>query len=304
MRLTHSIVLFALLWLCAAQNGVAQRRSRGADSSGRARAVELFQQSERAYSEGHFDDAARLLRAAHAAYADPTLTYNLARALESAGDTEGAVAAYRDYLREDPDADDGPTVRARIENLQRRLNADAQERARLEEERRRAEEDARLAREQQRVVVVTETAERQPEITPWVVAGVGAAGLVAGGVLAGLASARRDDAAQPARSGREAYDGFQEASSLALGANIAFGVGGALLLGGAIWGIVDLVGVSDANRARASEGEEDSGSADSAEDSGDEAEDGGETEEDEVPAPVTRLELRWGPARAELAGTF
>src|SRR5512143_2470066 len=69
-----------------------------ADQSERDRALELFDQSDRAYAAGDYGRAADLVRAAYALYPEPILLYNLGRALEQAGDTRGAIDQYTRYL--------------------------------------------------------------------------------------------------------------------------------------------------------------------------------------------------------------
>ncbi|HZO16465.1 MAG TPA: hypothetical protein VFB62_24490 [Polyangiaceae bacterium] len=82
---------------------------------------------------------------------------------------------------------------------------------------------------------------------PWIIAGGGALGLVAGIVLAALAVNRSDDA-QAAEVQIERAELHDEATTLALGANIAFVGGGVLMGAGIAWGIVDVVFT---NQARA-----------------------------------------------------
>jgi hypothetical protein len=78
---------------------------------------------------------------------------------------------------------------------------------------------------------------------PWILGGVGLAGLIGGGVLAAVASDARAerDAACPSATDCDpvaatGHDGRYR--DLALGANLAVGVGGALVLGGVAWWVV------------------------------------------------------------------
>ena len=83
----------ATLTLCllvAPAAALAQER----DSDALDRAVVLFEESETLYNQGEFEQAAALLRRAYALHADATLLFNLARALEGAGDLDGAIDAY------------------------------------------------------------------------------------------------------------------------------------------------------------------------------------------------------------------
>lgn len=209
----------------------------GTDAA-RTRALELFQESADRYREGRFDEAAELLREARRLHPEPVLAYNLARALEGAGDLEGAVAAYRDYLAEAPDAADAPATRARLAGLERHL---AEIRA-VEEER------ARLRQEQERSrrEIPPPPPARGPEAAPWILTGIGAGGLIAGAVLGGVAVARNGDA-QRAPTHAAAVAAAHDASGLATAANVTLIAGGVAALVGVIWGTVDLVTLPSAN---------------------------------------------------------
>ncbi|MCB9648131.1 MAG: tetratricopeptide repeat protein [Deltaproteobacteria bacterium] len=102
-------------------SALAKRPPAKKAESPRAQAIQLFQESRAAYRQGRFRAAAALLEKAYALDPAPTLLYNLARALESDGDFEGAVKAYQDYLAADPKADDRAAIAQRIENLQTQI---------------------------------------------------------------------------------------------------------------------------------------------------------------------------------------
>lgn len=91
---------------------------------------------------------------------------------------------------------------------------------------------------------------RARRAAPWIVAGGGAALVITGAALAAVAASRRDGAAsQP--TGQLVFDDQRSAQQLALGANISFGVGGAILGAGVIWGLVELVQHRRAQRVEA-----------------------------------------------------
>ena len=87
------------------------------DSRAKARALELFQESDRHYKRGEFERAVELLRQAHALYPEPILVYNLARALEGLGDLPGAIEQYERCLESYPRAWNAPEVRRTLERL-------------------------------------------------------------------------------------------------------------------------------------------------------------------------------------------
>ncbi|MEJ7729413.1 MAG: tetratricopeptide repeat protein [Polyangiaceae bacterium] len=213
-----------------------------AQDKGDPRAEKLFTESAELYREGKFAEAAQRLEEAYAISPEPVLLYNLARAYEGMGQTERALSAYRRYLEADPGTRDRRSIETRIETLERQL-----------EERRALEDKTRAAATRQRDGAVTPEP-RAPSPLPWIVAGVGALGIGAGAVLGVMSQGKRDDAEDPAEapSGQAAADLVGDAETLATGANVAFIAGGAVLLGGVVWGIVDVVGsASPAQAGRA-----------------------------------------------------
>src|SRR5688500_3941422 len=93
-------LISALFLLAATWSPRVSAQARGSDLD---RAVVLFEESERAYNAGEFAEAATLLRRAYELHPDPTLLFNLARALEGMGDLDGAIETYERYLAEGRD---------------------------------------------------------------------------------------------------------------------------------------------------------------------------------------------------------
>src|SRR5262249_46376471 len=160
------------------------------------------------------------LREALSLCPDATLYYNLARALEGAGDTEGAIGAYERYLEASSSAQDRAIVEERIAMMRRQLA----DRSRLEEERRQAlvrEERARReARERSheeaelRANATMADRGKRPNFIPWIPAGVGVAVLGVGITFSALAVSR-DDNARHAQSQSEALSVRHDATSFA-----------------------------------------------------------------------------------------
>lgn len=202
-------------------------------------AIELFQESRKAYQAGRFEEAANLLRRAYALDPAPTLLYNLARALESGGDIDGAADAYRRYIDADPTAKDRAAIERRIANLEAQIRERDELRNRLEAERQRRAQPTPPPDAGQ-VTTVAPPPPSKPSAVPWVVAGTGGASLVVGAVLGGLAQTEHGKA-KDAITMQDAVDADDRARGLARGANIAFGVGGALTAAGLVWGLIDVV---------------------------------------------------------------
>jgi tetratricopeptide (TPR) repeat protein len=206
-----------------------------AQGNAHARAVALLNQSAEHYREGRFTEAAELLREAYEIEPEPVLLYNLARALEGLGDLDGAVEAYEGYLEGEPEANDRGAIEARLETLRRQIEA----LERVEEPEPEPDPDP----EPEGPILDDRGAEQEPSggvsPAPWIVAGVGGAGLIAGAVLGVLAQLRHDDAIV-AQIQTERVALAAEADDLALGANIGFAAGGGILLVGLVWGIIEL----------------------------------------------------------------
>lgn len=241
MRLAPTCILLTALLAPAAGQAQPRGPQTAPSQEDRAAAIDLFGKSREAYQAGQFKTAADLLRRAYALDPAPTLLYNLARALESDGDLDGAVDAYRRYLVADPNAKDRPAIEQRISNL------DAQLHERAELERRLREQQASNAQKPPAPAVVIQPAEPAPAASPvpWILAGAGGAGLIAAGVLGGLAKSRADQA-EAAPNQSEAVRLHDEAGGLARGANIAFIAGGAVAGAGLVWGIIQLVSGDEA----------------------------------------------------------
>ncbi|WP_236607362.1 hypothetical protein [Sandaracinus amylolyticus] len=249
-------LVFASTWTQLVPRAAAQEVAPPPTREEVERASVLFERSALAYSEGRFDAAAALLGEAYALSHEPILLYNLGRAHEGARALERARDAYRLYLEQAPAAENASLVRERVDAIEREL-ADAEaERVRV----RREEEDATRAREAEaeRARVAAEQAEArrraeaeerrrrdaEPSPWPWVVAGVGVAGL--GAALAvGIVAMERHAEAADAETQVEAVGLFDEAQTLAIGANIGLVAGGVLLGVGVAWGVVDLTGAAD-----------------------------------------------------------
>jgi tetratricopeptide (TPR) repeat protein len=218
--------------------GAARAQGPRASRAELDRAVLLFEESERLYNEGQFAEAAALLRRAYALHADPTLLFNLARALEGLGDLDGAIEAYEQYLR---DAE-SPPDRGAIERVIATLRAQ-REQLRGPRERPDPEVDAQPE-------PPPPPPRSEPEIAPWILAGAGAAVL---GVGIGLGVASTSDASAAAAEPVQvvAIDLHARAEALAIAADVLFVAGGLAAGIGLVWGIVSVTSGGDAEPAQA-----------------------------------------------------
>lgn len=202
------------------------------------RARDLFAASAVDYRAGRFAEAARLLREAYRLNPVPNLQYNLARALEGQGDLPGAIAAYRSFVATAGEVPDRAALEQRILTLERQV-AEKEALERQVAQRNDAAVGASAPAEVRQSRRPAEPS-RARKAAPWAVFGVGLAGLVTGAGLGAASRSEREDAVgDPV--GLSAAASVDRARGFALGANLAFALGGALALSGGVWGIVELV---------------------------------------------------------------
>ncbi len=183
--------------------------------------AQMFDRAERLYRDGRYLDAIAVLLALQREHADPILDYNLGRAYESAGQIDAAIDAYGRYLETAPDAVDRDDVEARVARL-------------------RVTVAPPIAVQPPRELPPPTPAPPRPSVAPWVIAGLGGAGLGVAAGLGGVARSRRNDAVrEPIQA--EAADRLDEARRFALAANIGFAVAGAVATAGVAWGIASIV---------------------------------------------------------------
>jgi tetratricopeptide (TPR) repeat protein len=183
-----------------------------------ARAVSLYEESVRAYQAGQFEEAARLVRAAHELAPKPVLIYNLARAYEKMGHAEEALENYKEYLREEANPPDKGAIEKTIVMLQKQVD------------------EAELAKERQKQSQLDASHRR---VGALVMAGVGLATVAVGTGLAALAANKHDAAQRPTTTGADTALDQSSAQTAATAANVCFAVGGAVAVGGVLWWILD-----------------------------------------------------------------
>jgi tetratricopeptide (TPR) repeat protein len=227
----------AIAWALTATSGAAfaddERKTTPAE-----RAHALYDISATAYEAGRFQEAVDLLLRAYEITPKPVLLFNLARAYEGLGQWAKAVDAYEAYLKAEPKAADQGSIERRIAQLRK----DLADRAALQKERdeaaRRAERDRIIAIEQRKIAEAAEAARRRGPL-PWVVASVGGAGLLAGGILSAVALKLYHDGQATAYIGPARQD-LTDARGFARAGDVGFIAGGILAATGVTWGIIQL----------------------------------------------------------------
>jgi tetratricopeptide (TPR) repeat protein len=216
--------------------------ARTAATPNKTQAAELFKKGADAYLHGDFAGAIKLLDEAYALDPQPVLVYNMARAHEGLGHVDEAIALYERYLAEDPASTDRGAIEQRLATLREQR----EERGRLEKEKAalaasRAAQQAEKDRLEERAREMRATPPEEPpkrSSVPYVVAGVGAAGLAAGTVF-GLLALGKEDAGRSAVSLLDATEARDDGKTFATVANVSFIGGGALLAGGLLWWLLD-----------------------------------------------------------------
>lgn len=198
------------------------------DAAQTEHALQLFREAADHYRAGRFAVAVALLRESYQLSPQTETLYNIARALEGMGQLEEAAETYQRYLDEAPDTDIAGAVRRRLTTL-RRLHAQTN----------RDEEPEPLPD----LPPPPPTPESDGGLSPvpFVLAGIGVAGLVAAGVLTALAVGEHDASQEVGISHQLTVERFDRAETLALGGNIAFAVGGSFLLAGMVGFLIDVM---------------------------------------------------------------
>ena len=202
-------------------------------SSAEERAFTLYEQGRAAFREGRYSEAVVLLLESQRLQPEPVLDFNIGKAYEALGESAKAISHYETFLKNVADVPDRAEIEANVVLLKKSLAP---------------KESAPIAPVIAPAPIV-DVADG-PSPIPWIIAGLGLAGLGVGAGLGAAASSTNDDVAS-APNQIEGSELRSSAEGLALGANLAFGIGGAVLAGGVIWGIVDVTSGSSNDDAGA-----------------------------------------------------
>jgi tetratricopeptide (TPR) repeat protein len=81
-------------------------------------AKQMYEEGKARFDAGAYEEAIVAFTKAYNATGEPNLLFNLAACAERLGDAERAIAYYRVYLEEVPDAEDADAVKARVKLLE------------------------------------------------------------------------------------------------------------------------------------------------------------------------------------------
>lgn len=225
----------------------------GDESMSRATTTEHDMDDERArgafrlgseyYQRGRFAEAATEFERAYGLSGRAQLLYNAYLAYRDARDDENAIRTLRGYLTQVEQIDDREHLEARLTALERgvaeRRETDARQRAETDEARRQADEARRQAEEAGRPQV----REVPGETWPWILAGGGAALVVAGVITGAVALGERsrlDDECplQLCAPGSDVAGRQSTIESLAITTDVLLVTGGVAAVTGVVLGIV------------------------------------------------------------------
>jgi tetratricopeptide (TPR) repeat protein len=251
-RATYRLIL-SLTVASGVSSGVAPE-ARAQEPQGAARAKDaraLTVRAKSAFDAGDFAQAAQLLEEAYRLSPSSALLYNLGRAYQQAGSRQLAVEAYTRYLASEPTSPDRGAVQRSIDQLKDELAQEAalERKARVERERADYEAEQRKKAERERRDALENPPTSRPSPLPWILTGVGVAGIATGAVFGAVSGGAHDDAVREPSAGA-AESKQSRAQTFALGANIAFVAGGALALAGVVWGLFDLRATMLSRRAQ------------------------------------------------------
>jgi tetratricopeptide (TPR) repeat protein len=211
-------------------------------AANKTRAAELYKKSADAYLHGDFAQAIKLLDEAYALDPHPVIVYNQARAHEGLGHLDEAISLYEKYLQQEPTSPDRGAIEQRVATLKKQKEDKERldkEKADVEAQRAQQEQQQKELEEREREAAKSPPPEpHKRSVLPYVVAGVGAAGLITGTVF-GFLALNKEDKGNSSNNLRDATAARDSGQTFATVSNVTFIVGGVLLVGGAVWWILD-----------------------------------------------------------------
>ncbi len=203
-----------------------------------------YQNGAAYYERANYKMALSEFQRAYKLEAAPELLYNMGRCHEGLGQLERAIARFEAFIAAKPAAKNRPTVEARVKNLRAQLAERPPAPAKPKPA--PAKADAKPGPEPKPAPVPLQ-ADRSGgwgamKVAGWTTLGAGAAVMVVGGVLGGLASDRTaeyEDGYARHMEYSEAKDILDQAEGFETGMFVCLGIGGAAAVAGAVLLILD-----------------------------------------------------------------
>lgn len=238
---SRTALLVAILVLAPAGAGAQEGQS------DEALAKQYYKLGEELYNRADYEGALKQFRQSHRYSKKPALLYNMARCYESMGQLNEAIKHYEAFLESSPQAPNAPVIRARIGNLQKRLEAKpaSQPASQPTASRPAAKQPVVTVKQQDLPPPPPPERSRTKRTVGWVLVGAGGAFLVTGLALglkaAGLQSELEDSSAQhtePTTGAPNFYSDHKDKDDLGRAMSVAgiatLTVGGAAVATGAL----------------------------------------------------------------------
>ena len=216
------------------------RDEAGAEAEARA----LYAAAQAAFHEGRFENSLQYFQRAYELTRRPALLYNLGVTYDRMRRDEEALAAFEQYLREEPDAENVREVEGRVAVLRQALARTTDTQA-TSAETTPVEATTRV----EPTPVETAPIDRTPPIVtapsndpgpgPWIVVGVGGAAVVAGAVLLAVAAAdvAAVEGASPGTHWSEVRGAYDRSEAESIAGGVLLGVGAAAAIAGVVWAV-------------------------------------------------------------------
>lgn len=225
MRLILALTAMCLgLLAMVPETAEAQRRQ----SANERRARRLFEQGDRLYAEGRYEESITAFEEAYSLSERPALLFNIANAQERLGNLADALETLRRYYTDAP-ASERETLDTRMRNLEERI---------AEQERQAQQQQQQQAPPRETRTIIVREVERPaedegPSLALPLTLMVGGGALIAGGVVFGVIAlgARSDAEAMCRESGGstfcpdEAGDALSRDTTFSILADASIGVG-------------------------------------------------------------------------------
>lgn len=203
------------------------------------RAAELLEEAVGLFKEEKFAEAARAFRKAFAIEPSPKYLYAWAQAERESGNCEAAIDLYQQFIEGGASGGGLKAAEENIERCEAKIEADAQ----AAEEARARDEAERQALERAAAAAQKPVDEPVEPPRPWyqdpaaaTLVGIGAAGLIAGGVLMGLAGGEAGTQPETVEAFRASLNREQ---NFWIGGATVMSVGGVLVVAGGVrWAVL------------------------------------------------------------------
>ncbi len=240
-RLGWSAALSLTLALAIAPAVHAQDDDAGMDAEARA----LFQAGDVAFREGRFESALGYFQRAYELSRRPGLLYNLGATADRLRRDADAARWFRQYLAEQPDPPNRGEVEARLAVLDRAIaEHDAATPPPADTTTTTDTTEASAASDANAIPVVSPAepapaSDGGPGPGPWIIVGVGAALVVVGAILIGIAVADVSavEGAPRGTTWASVADAYDRSEPLSVAGSVLIGAGAIGVLGGVLWGV-------------------------------------------------------------------